>query len=222
MCHKLPHEIEKEISDYIDALASSTGRDLGIGDAFVMVIQGYRREAGVANTDLYRVVKSLPTQIKYQKVSPESEIEDPDILTLRFSTLERGYGRPVLKRANHENWLAIVAMNKKLEAARYAAERSAKNASDIYVVWNTVYEQPDRTSPSYWFINCVSEGFVLEVFDGNGKLIERVRMISENGLACWDGDVFARMARVYAAQYFSHGLIANGSVFRIQHCSQMD
>ncbi len=220
MGYKAPHEIEEDIKAYIRTFPAVPVRDLNVGDLFVIPAPQYayqNRDFGFCNNNTCRVLKKLPTQIKYACAISETE-NCEEVIIMTFKQAEKKFA-PILRRATLQCRDRIGEFLRKLEDARYAAERRVKNARDVYVIWNYDSEQIDS---AHEFHPRTSEGFVLEVFNGNGKLTDRVRMMSDNGLDCADNTAIERMVRAYAAQYFNHNHVRNESVFRVQQCEQMD
>ncbi len=186
---KTPGDIQNEINAIVDSWPRVDPQKLKVGDKFVIAgtscvrFYGHKPDAG-----LCIVTKKTPTLFRFNQLSlPEQ--------SLTFKGCARHH---TLRRCTKADDEKVAALMKQFTAAQVRHQLNVKFSKDRYVVWNTVYEDRGGVPQVY------REGFVLEAFDGNGKLLDRVRMLSESelsGEADGELDAVERMAVAYAEQF---------------------
>ncbi len=99
----------------------------------------------------------------------------------------------------------IVAENMK----RAEREKEALRDHDVYALWNDI-----------------GNGFVIEIFNGRGKLLDRTRLVDDEqeevGGKGNDWDETERMARAYAASFWQREWIKRGSQYIVIQVEGMD
>lgn len=216
MKNKSAYDIKQELHSFIRALPLIKPEDMAVGDLFVDLCHG-----GYDGAIPFRVVSKTPTLLRYDYYSPEALRSEKPFSSTFKSLAKKNCG---LYRATPEQARKAVEFNKAIILAEEHAKNFVKRSRDIYVVWNHACEDvgPERNSDT---IYAPREGFVLEIFNGNGRQIERIRMLTEgsDGLNqhC-DYDVIERMIKAYAALHFDHDAVRNGAKFQIIHAPQID
>jgi hypothetical protein len=215
---KTPDEIQCEINTHIDSLPLVKPEALLVGDSFVISFKNYRRVCGSVNVGHWSVLSKAKTLIRFGMCG---DTENTVTMTETFKGAARDH--TILRRATTEDIQKIKALMDTKSDAIMGIERRRHRDKDCYVLWNYAYENegPEAIGDIAYRSR---EGFVLEVYDGNGQLHERVRMLSDSdsGLGCADCDAFERMVRAYAASYFNRENIKKNAKFHIQQIPEID
>ncbi len=219
--HQTVIEIEKELHDFVKSLPAVEPSDLKVGNLFVVASKRYGYCFGVKNTALFCVTSKTKTMIKtHLYFGPEDTSVIPgDNFTFK------GCSRDcvVLRFAGPDDVAKAKEFQDRIVAAEFAAKRHAKSQKDVFVLWNYASESCGNAARGD-IVAWLREGFVLEAFDGNGRLNERVRMLADAdaGMECADNGAIERMVRAYAVCHYGHENIRDGSVFRFQYVPEMD
>ena len=217
---KTQNDVQKEINALVDTWPLVKLADLVISDTFVCASDQYTRTFGTSNYNLFKVVSKAKTLLRCGVVFGSAS-EPSEVRAMTFKSADRN--RSTYRRATFSDIAKAEILVRARVNADAAQERWSKNINDIYVVWNRAFENNEPESNGD-ISHGLREGFVLEVYDGNGKLQERVRMLSdcEAGLDCADGDAIERMVRAYVASHFNRESIRKNAKFQIQHVPEMD
>lgn len=204
-----------EIQHEIDVLASSQPllpKKPIHGDLFFIYTEG-------GSSDLYEVQNvtrsGFTAKVVYNCASKQGCYGDTPSVSRTFTNKEiKEFKRGIkLHSASFSTVDRLRELIAEKEKAQYALN-SVKRHRDVYVLWNTLYEEAATLQSRS------REGFLIEIYDGMGKLKERVRMMAED---CFEqSDKIECMVRAYAAGYFDHDDVKAGSVFRFQFVWQMD
>ncbi|MEI6232629.1 MAG: hypothetical protein WCT04_06230 [Planctomycetota bacterium] len=217
---KTPNQVQTEIDALVDSWPLTKLEQLKIGNTFVCASDHFTRTFGRSSYNLFKVVSKAKTLLRCGVVyGPES---DPsEVRAITYKSADRN--RSLFRRATFSDFAKAEVLLRARTDAFAAEERWRKNLPDVYVLWNDAIDHLGSESKGD-ILHRTRSGFVLEVYDGNGKLHERVRMLADSdaGLDCADCNAIERMVRAYAASHFNRVNIKNGSKFHIQHVPQMD
>lgn len=216
---KTPLEIEREIEVLSGSLPLLPRKPIH-GDFFIIHTEGFNRIFGVSSSDLYEVTNmtrsGFTAKVVYNCASKKNDygvgfVQERTFTNKEIKEFKRGIKLCSTGFSTVDRLRELLA-EKELAASH--ALNSVKRWRDVYVLWNTIYEEAATLQGRS------REGFLIEVYDGNGKLKERVRMMAED---CFEqSDRIEYMVRAYASGYFDHDDVKSGSVFRFQFVWQMD
>lgn len=213
---KTAYDIEQELRKFIFDMPLTKPEDMVIGDLFVEL---HNNAFGRDSVLCFEVVSKTATLLRY-KHNPE-ELDGVKPLAATFKSLAKV--RNGLRRISTEQMAGILQRQKAVAMADEHQKNFTKRSRDVHVVWNHAYEDvgPESKGDIQYKPR---EGFVLEVYNGNGELQERVRMMTEgnDGLECARFDTVERMVTAYAVQHFDHDDVRNGAKFQITYAPEID
>lgn len=217
---KTLEEIQNEIHAFVDALPQVKPEDLLIGEQFVIASEHYHRVFGSNNTARWCVTSRAKTMLKYSVLNnPKCSPATPNILTFKRAARDR----LVLRRVAIAKVAEFEKLQDQLAWKERARQARVQNDRDRYVLWNETSEAILSGSLDKFSTAPQRYGFVVEVFNGNGELLDRLRMLSENdNVECALFDATEKMVRAYASQYFDREAIQRGARFQIQNVPEMD
>ncbi len=202
-------KLTKTRDDFIDRFSTIRAEALDDGDHFVA------RNGLSGHVSVYEVVKKTEKYLKIRKAGVTA-IETHSFKKIaskpyRWTLLDNA---DVKKLAEFEDAIAVAHAHQ----AGYT-----KRSMDRYVLWNYDFEDIDdkfnRSGEQ-------REGFVIEVFDGNGKLLHRTRMMSDGGIdvlhTYGDKEQVERMAEAYAECFRNTDPCDTEAVFHVQQITEMD
>jgi hypothetical protein len=175
---RTPSGIQSEINTLIDSLPLVKPEALLVGESFVISFKNYRRVCGNVNVGHWFVLSKAKTLIRFGMCG------DADNTVTMTETFKGGArDHTILRRATTEDIQMIKTLMDAKSDAIMRMEHRRHHEKDCYVPWNYAYENegPEATGD---IAHKSREGFVLEVYNGNGQLRERVRMLPT---ATWTG-----------------------------------
>ncbi len=211
---KTVHDLEKELLVFIESLPTVSPEDLKVGDKFVIAGEGYTRNFGYTNQAHWCVSSKSKTMLKYVVYGKEQA--SPHTLTFKGAVRDRC----VLRSASVDDVKQVEKIKNQIALAMESELRKQSRTKDCYVVWNYVDEQIGEKD-RYGF-EAVRSGFILEAFNGNGELLHRVRMLSEDEVDVLTGEDTERIVRAYAGGFFNRVYVREGAKFQICFAPQID
>ncbi len=223
--HKTPAEFEAEIIAYVKKMTPVKPEDLNVGDLFVVQSKSYQIKFGLSNTALFAVTSKTKTMIKavMAEDAPNGEVVPGTMTeTFTFKGCARDYVR--LCRASFDDKAHVEQLLDKKADAEWARQRREKNKHDVYVLWNSIYDNVGAAETRAYSSAQIREGFVTEVFNGCGEMIARVRMLTDADASMEhaDNEAIQRMVTGYAICHFNRDSVKNGSKFQIHYVPEMD
>jgi len=207
----MSRDFDKEVRDYVSRLPEVKTSELNIGDTFIIAHEGYSCVFGFSGFDLNKVNKKTPATIKYSWVSDEVGFNT------QLST--RSSGR-LFRRATNQDVAHVKRIREEEKEEEARSLRMSRRALDKYILWNRAFEgdEPD-----------IREGFLIEVYNGNGTLLERVRMLCDNseGMDEAHEDAVERMVEAYVSHMHpdlddEHDRHEGQPVFQICYAKEID
>lgn len=219
-------EIQTQVYNYVDALPKVGAREIKAGQTFVIVTMGNIRYFGVKpDRAWYRDEGDLEEMFTHVFVANPSKSmligyvqgSDPKIQFRKlFSTAEKD--RCVFALASKKDVEFVREKFDEMDRADEWHKGFLKRSRDIHVVWNVANDpSTNPRTPSE-----THEGFVIEVYDGLGRMKNRSRMICTEGDPINAGNEIENMVKGYAAAYFCHDDVAKGSKFQIVYAPEID
>lgn len=177
-----PEQCRKELYAFIDALPLVKPSELKVGETFIMAGAGYTRVFGSTNFAMWEVRQVMNKFLRYQ-VFGDNGKSSPHQMFLES-------GIDILRRATSKDVAHALSLNDDVTKAERKQCEFDKRCHDRYILWNEIFgDDYEETS---------SEGFVLEVFDGNGRRLHHIRFLSDDSIKGGDGEEIKRMAEAYA------------------------